>query len=71
MVYVFKLNDLALFLNRYISSLYRGLNPGPSDLEPEDIPMCHRASHSTLVLTQLWIFSHWCAENRSNSKSRF
>ena len=27
-----------------IFSFYQGLNWGPSDLEPDDIPMCHRAS---------------------------
>ena len=38
---LFNLKDPASFLIGYIFSLYQGLKARPSDLETDDIPMCH------------------------------
>ena len=44
MVYILILKDPALFLVRLNSSLYQGLNPGPSVPEADRIPLNYRAS---------------------------
>ena len=44
MVYILNLKDPASLIIKHFFSFYLGLNPGPSDSEAEDIPMCHHAS---------------------------
>ena len=44
MVYILNLKDPESFLIPYMFSLYQGLNRRPSDVEADDIPICHLAS---------------------------
>ena len=41
MVYILNFKDPTSFLIGYTLNLHPGLKSGPSDLEANDVPMCH------------------------------
>ena len=70
MLYVLNLKDPpASFLNRYIFSLYQGLNRGPSDPEADDIPMRHFACLITFVSVDIGSIFIFHSLSKTNYKA--